>query len=114
MGRRVRHGVVERHVLDLLGKHFDGLFKVPDHVVLSTAGLVLPSSDLLPQAHHLIAHLLNKILVLLSVRGKQGLGHGFFDLSLDQGGSVGREGSRDLRRNFRSQEDTFDLGRDAL
>ena len=114
MGRRVRNRVVEGQVLDLLRKHFDGLFKVPDHVVLSTTGFVLPSNNLLPQTHHLVAHLLDKVLVLLSVRGKESICHSVFDLSLDQGGGVGREGPGDLRRNLRSQEDTFDLSRDAL
>ena len=88
MGRRIRHGVAEGHVLDLLGKNFDGLLKVPDHVVVGSARFILPGSDLLPQVHHLVTHLLYKVLVLLSVRGHDGLRHGVFDLSFDQGGGV--------------------------
>jgi len=114
MGRCIRDRIVDGQVLDLLGEHFDGLLKVPDHVVLSTTGFVLPTGDLLPQAHHLVAHILDKVLVLLSIRGKQSLRHGVFYLSLYQGSSVGREGPGDLRRNFRSQEDTFDLSGDTL
>jgi len=48
MGRRIRNGVVDGQVLDLLGEYFNGLFKVPDHVILSAAGFGLPSDDLLP------------------------------------------------------------------
>lgn len=114
MGRCVRDRVVDGQVLDLFGEHLDGLLKVPDHVVLSTAGFGLPSDDFLPQAHHLVAHVLDKILVLLSIRGKQSLRHSVFDLSLYQGTGVGREGSGNLRRHFRSQEDAFDLSGDAL
>lgn len=114
MGRCIRNGVVEGYVLDLLGKHFDGLFEIPDYAVLSTTGFVLPGGELLPQAHHFVTHLLDDILLLLSVRGKDGLRHGILDLPLDQRGGVGREGPCDLRRNFRSQKDTFDLGGDTL
>ena len=113
MGRRIRDRV-DGQVLDLLGEHFDSLLKVPNHVVLSTTGFGLPGGDLLPQAHHLTAHLLDKILVLLSVRGKEGLRHGVFDLSLNQGSGVVGECPGDLRRNFRSQKDSLDLRRDAL
>ena len=73
MGRGVRYRVVDGKVLDLLGEHFDGLLKVLDHVILSTAGFCLPSDDLLPQAHHLVTRILNKILVLLSIHKKQSL-----------------------------------------
>ena len=114
MGRRIRNRVVEGHILDLLGKYLDGLLKVSDHIVLSAAGFVLPSGELLPQAHHLISHLLDEFLLLLSVRGKDSLRNGVLNLSLDQRGGVGREGPRDLRRNFRSQEHTFNLGGNAL
>ena len=114
MRGRVRDGVIQRQVLDLLGEHFDVLLKFPDHVVLSTTGFGLPSGDLLPQAHHFFAHLLDKVLVLLNVSRKDGLRHGVFDLSLDQGGDIGCERPGDLCRNFRSHEDTLDLCGDAL
>lgn len=64
MGRRVGDGV-KRQIFDLLRKYLDVLLKVPDDVVLGTARFGLPIYDLLPQAHHLIAHLLDKLLVLL-------------------------------------------------
>lgn len=70
MGGRIRDRVVDRQVLDLFGEHFNSLFEVPDHVVLSTTGFGLPCDDLLPQVHHLAAHFLNKVLVLLGIRGK--------------------------------------------
>lgn len=83
MRRRIRRGIIERQVFDLFGEHLDVLFQVSDSVVLSATGFRLPGDDFLPQTHHLIAHLLDEILVLLSVRGKEGFRHGLFDLSLD-------------------------------
>lgn len=113
MGRRIRDGVIEGQVFDLFGEHFYVLFKIPDHVVLSATGFALPSGDLLPQARDLIAHLLDNILVLLSVR-REALRHRVFDLSLDQRGDVSCEIPGDLRRNFRPHEDALDLRWDAL
>lgn len=83
MGRRIRGGVVERQVLDLLREHLNVLLKITDYAVLGAIGFGLPRGDLLPQSHHLIAHLLDEILVLLSVCGKERLRHGVFDLPLD-------------------------------